>query len=529
MQRRFPQCASYSRAVVLIAAALPAGALHAQTVLSTSYVTPAARTEQAALCPAGIGFPAQWTWDPAQTLAKPRAATTADNLTPRIEQYRAGRLIAVWPSLGSNPATCDFGNPDATHPVNLTAAAASGCGPFGNYSHVDLWNIMEDGDQFLVAPAVYTGPTNNIVLSDKPRYWTGPMNKPTNIVIRGVTKNGVRPLIYRNDGGQGDYATAQGAVYFASATNVTMQNIDIAAGPNGSVGKAGIYINTAANLTLQDMRIHEFAWQANGADGQNGVFSTENVTGFITLSQIEAFNNGGPNGPTHNFYMNKSATDSNFIVRLLNSWTHDAVYGHTFKSRAQRNLVVGNYFQGGLPNVAHGQTQAENYLLDMPNGGRASVIDNIFVKNASGPNSNAMSVTFAMEGIIDTRPQALVIRNNTFVALARDYDGFHQIYPLSFFYPNIVPGTGQWPASIAYSIRNNAFIGYCPTSTMYLSSGNYRGDLALSAAFGEINLDYALKQKFVPANDTAIVNWGAYKHVAQPGAKRAAATIGARD
>ena len=300
MQHRFPQCTWYSRAVVLIAAALPAGALQAQTELSTSYVTPAARAEQAALCPAGTGFPAQWTWDPAQTTAKPRAATPADNLTPRIEQYRAGRLIAAWPSLGSNPATCDFGNPDAMHPVNLTAAAASGCGPFGNYSHVDLWNIMEDGDQFLVAPAVYTGPTNNIVLSDKPRYWTGPMNKPTNIVIRGVTKNGVRPLIYRNDGGQGDYATAQGAVYFASATNVTMQNIDIAAGPNGSVGKAGIYINTAANLTLQDMRIHEFAWQANGADGQNGVFSTENVTGFITLSQIEAFNNGGPNGPTPN-------------------------------------------------------------------------------------------------------------------------------------------------------------------------------------------------------------------------------------
>ena len=523
----------YAVAAVL---ALPAagclcGAAAAQSpvYLTSIYVTLAASAEQARLCQPGGAFPRQWTWDAAKTAPKPRYALTADKLTPKIEQYRAGALIATWRSLGSDPATCDFGNPGAATPVDLTKAAASGCGPFGNYSHVDLWNVMEDGDEFLVYPAVYRGPTNNIVLIGKPRYWTGPVHSPANVAIRGVTQNGVRPLLYRNDGGQGDFATAQGAIYFAQAANVTVQNIDVILGPQGSVGKAGIYINQASNATLRDMLIRDFAWQANGADGQNGVFSTGNATGTLTLDQIEAYNNGGPNGPTHNFYINASAADPNFTVRLTNSWSHDAVYGHTFKSRAQVNVVVGNYFQGGLPNTAKGQTQAENYLLDMPNGGRATVLDNVFVKNASGPNSNAMSLTFAMEGIVDARPQALTVRNNTFVALAELYDGFHQIYPLSFFYPNVIPGTAQWPASVAYSVRDNLFVGYCPTSTTYLPSGNYRGDLAVTAAFPEINADFSLKTKYSPAGDTSAVGLPVYNHVTRAGGVRAAPTIGARD
>lgn len=518
-----------TRYYLAILSALVVSDASAQTYIASSTTTAAASSEQAALCSAGQGFPAQWTWSPAGAANKPRAATASDRLQPRIAQYRGGQLVATWRSLGSDPATCDFGNPDATHPVDLQAAANRGCGPFGNYSHVDLWNAIEDGDVFYVYPALYTGPTNNIVISEKPRYWTGPTHFPHHVIIRGVTRNGVRPVIYRNDSGQGDYATAQGAIYFAAAENVTIENIDVSLGPNGSVGKAGIYINTARNVTLRDMRIREFAWQGNGTDGQNGVFATENVSGKLTLHQIEAFNNGGPNGPTHNFYINKSATDPNFTVKLMNSWTHDGVYGHLFKSRAQTNLIVGNYFQGGLPNAAKGQTQAENYLLDMPNGGRAYVYDNIFVKNASGPNSNAMSVTFAMEGLTDARKQSIIVRHNTFVALARDYDGAHQIYPLSFFYPNVVPDTPQWPADVSVSIRNNAFIGYCPTSTQYLPSGNYRGAVALSAAFSQLNRDFSPIPKFYPANDTSIVGKIIYKHVTQPGGTRTAPTIGARD
>ena len=181
------------------------------------------------------------------------------------------------------------------------------------------------------------------------------------------------------------------------------------AAPSGVVGKAGIYINSAHNPALHDMRIHEFARQSGGVDGQNGVFSTGNASGTLMLSQIEAFNNGGPNGPTHNFYINASDSDRHFTVVLRNSWSHDAVYGHTFKSRAQVNVIEANFFEGGEPNAAQGQTQAENYLLDLPNGGMATIRDNVFIKTKSGPNSNGMSITFGMEGRVDKRRQSITI------------------------------------------------------------------------------------------------------------------------
>ncbi|MFN0193111.1 MAG: hypothetical protein ACKVP5_14230 [Aestuariivirga sp.] len=506
-----------------------AAALADPVPTTTSLITPAARAEQQALCAAGGAFPTQWAWDAGQTVSRPRAAKVSDALVPKIEQYRGGNLIATWRSFGSDPATCDFGNPSATQPVDLAAAAASGCGPFGNYSHVDLWNILEPGDKFLVYPAVYTGRANNIVLIDKPEYWTGPVRTPSNIMIAGVTQRGIRPLIYRNDDGQGDFATSQGAIYVASARNILLQNMDVELGASGSVGKAGIYINGARNLTLRDMRIHEFAWQASGTDGQNGVFATSNTSGILTLHQIEAFNNGGPIGPTHNFYINASALDPTFKVRFLQSWSHDAVYGHTFKSRAQVNEIEGNYFQGGLPNTVRGQTQAENYLLDLPNGGVAVIRNNIFVKNASGPNSNGMSITYAMEGIEDARRQSISIRNNTFVALTRLYDGFHQVYPLSFFYPNIVPGAAAWPAAVAHDIRHNAFVGYCPADPIYLRSGNYRGLLSVTEAFSELKRDFSLTRKYAPAGDLSIVGTKTYAHESRAGPNRAAATIGARD
>jgi hypothetical protein len=60
------------------------------------------------------------------------------------------------------------------------------------------------------------------------------------------------------------------------------------------------------------------------------------------------------------------------------------------------NILEGNFLQGGLPRS--GFDVAENYGVDIPNGGNATVRNNVFVKNASGYGSNAMSLTYALEG-----------------------------------------------------------------------------------------------------------------------------------
>ena len=184
---------------------------------------------------------------------------------------------------------------------------------------------------------------------------------------------------------------------------------------------------------------------------------------------------------------------------MTHSWSHDAFYGHLFKSRAQNGTYTANYFQGSVPESR--RRQAETYLLDIPNGGRVTVRNNVFVKNASGPNSNGMSLTFLMEGASDNRPQSLDVENNTFVTFAKTYDGFNLNYPMSFFYPNVRPDSASWPASIPARVIKNAFVGYCTPGDG--SSQDYRGDISVVEGFTELLRGYALTTK-VLAEDAAL-------------------------
>src|SRR4051812_14641603 len=95
----------------------PGGAL----VLKGSYTTPAAASELPALRSGAQAFPTQWTWAPAKILNQPRAATPADNLQPKIEQYRDGKLIATWKSFASNDATCTVPSPSQDAPSSDAA------------------------------------------------------------------------------------------------------------------------------------------------------------------------------------------------------------------------------------------------------------------------------------------------------------------------------------------------------------------------------------------------------------------------
>ena len=470
-------------------------------VLTDSYTSAAATSET--FCTTG-DYPAQWTWDPSLTVNAPQPATSG---TPLIKQYRNGQLIATYSILGSGSGDCTTDDMYA-HPV-------TSCGPFGR---VHTWRNWAEGDLFEVYPAIYSG------LENQP--WIGPLPKstaeynantttiPKNITIRGITVDGVRPVI--KVGAGASYNTLdQSAVYLDQSEGITFENIDLDA-DGGSVGKAGIYVSGGRNITLRDMRIHGFK-----VSRANGIIGSDNNSGTVTLERIELYDNGGDSGPEHNIYMDKSAVDSSFTVRMIQSWSHDAFYGHLFKSRAQNNILEGNYFQGGLPK--DGATQAENYLVDIPNGGILTMRNNILVKNASGPESNAMSVTFAMEGVPDSRALGITIEHNTFVALSKYYDSSHPLFPFSFFYPQQIPGA-SFPVS-AISIKKNVFVGYCNTGDVAM---DYRGDYYFSGGFADLDQIFSLKTNYVPT-DTLIVGTLAYQHAAQSGWLRIAATFGAVD
>lgn len=495
-------------------------------ISSGIYVTTAARAALPGLCAGTLAYPPQFTW--ARGAAAPgadggiiQAPLSARGGTPRIEQYRAGALIAVYSSFANQPG-CTYlgGGQDVLAPAS---AAASGCGPF---TRTHGLRLAMSGDEFRVYPAVYAGPYN--------QPWFGPMwdgvgdiatapfYPPDHVVIRGIVAGDRRPVILLN-GYASDNTYGQAPVYFDVSDGMVMQDINVAAAPGAVVARAGIYVGPAANLTLRRMRVTGFQ-RSSG----NGVFATNEASGTLWLDGVELDHNGGRQGPAHNLYVNGSSIDPAYTLLLTNVWSHDAFYGHLIKSRAQVTTILASYLQGTLPQGT--RRLAESYLVDVPNGGVFTLRNSVLTKNASGKQSNATMVSFAAEGIGDTRPQSIDIENNSFIAFSATTDGIVPLTPLGFFFPRLLPGDPLWPAGLASRVLKNAYVGFCGVP--------YVGDAALQADFSELGNGFAFTTK-VDADDAALaaalLNYhpaqgsATYQHVTQPGAVRSQATLGAMD
>ena len=460
----------------------------ATMLLQGTSVTPDATSEMAQICPQGVGYPSEANWGsaPAQ---QPQSAQGGQ---PLITQYRNGSLIASYTSFANQPGCVLAG--DGTDYLNPAGPAASGCGPFTREHTYRLW---APGDVFYVYPAVYSGPYNQPwigpAFDSYSDYEAGITHNPDNIVIQGVVQNNLRPVILLQ-GSASDNTLDQAPVYFDQSTGIVWDSVNVTAGASVSAGKAGVYESGASNLTLSNMRINGFE-----RAGVNGLFGAGQYSGSLTLNFVELDHNGGPNGPAHNAYIGASAVDSNFTVNVSHSWSHHAYFGHLFKSRAQNNVFTANYFQGGLPQP--NRAQAEDYLLDIPNGGQVTVRNNIFVKNASGAGANAMSFTFLLEGVSDSRAQSVDLENNTFVTFAKTYDGSHTNYPMAFLYPNLVPNSTSWPSNIPARVLKNAFVGYCTAGAG--DAEEYRGDISVVESFLELTRTYALTTR-IDASDAIL-------------------------
>lgn len=512
MRRHFAAC---------LAASLPLAA----PALAQSYIGPAgvttsaARAELAALCAGAAIYPESWVWNPATVKPTARSAVSG---APRIEQYRDGARIATYTSFANQP-TCGYlgGGRDVETPG---PAAAAGCGPF---TRAHAYRLAKPGDHFYVYPAVYSGEFNQPwfgpMWDSDADYSAGIVHAPDHVSITGVVIGQRRPAILL-DGAAAYNTLGQAPVYFDASVGMTMENIDVLSGPNGYAGKAGIYVAAASDLTLRNMRISGF--QASGA---NGVFGTGDAAGSLTMDGLEIDHNGGPSGPAHNVYIGASRVDPDYAVSFTRSWTHNAFFGHTFKSRAQVNVLAADYFDGEEA-ADEPHDLGESYLVDIPNGGRLTLRNSILHKERSGYGTNVVSVYFAAEGFTDARPQSADIENNTFIAFDRTDDGLHALTPLAFFWPPIVPGAPGWPANVASRVLKNAFVGYC--------SPPYLGDFAAVEAFSELTLDFRFTTRLrapEPAiaahfpGYTPVFGTPTYQHVARSGAPRRTAAIGARD
>lgn len=452
--------------------------------------------------PPETGYPAQWVWASDKTIdPMPRAATDDDGFSPRIEQVRAGRVIAVYTRLGgTNRGSAEY-DPNAID----TSAGAFSRMPYRR---------LDDGDLFLVYPAVYRGEDQQPWIGPLPSsaadFAAGRTSVPARITIRGVTVGGVRPVIRMDATSASNNTLGQAPIYVDQSLGVTIENIDVDGTGARSAGKAGVYVNGATDLTLRDMRIHGFR-----AVSANGVFGTGNNAGTLRLERLRLYDNGGDSGPEHNVYINASETDPGFTVAMSGSWSYDVYFGHLFKSRAQRNVLEANYFMGAS---AAAGGQAESYLVDIPDGGELTMTNNVLAKNRSGAGSNGNLLSYGVESF-GARTHGLDIRHNSFVSFGCTYDGLHTIAPLytGGFDPR------RPPIGMSIAVEANLLAGFCDVG-------------AISPLFGASNTTLpitAIAQDFsatgAPAwSASTIVGTDTYAH-ANRFVARTAKTVGAID
>jgi Ca2+-binding RTX toxin-like protein len=173
-------------------------------------------------------------------------------------------------------------------------------------------------------------------------------------------------------------------------TDVTLDHLELSGAAVADGNGAGVRYQGGA-LVMTDCHVH---------DNENGILANPVADGRITIRDSEFAHNGSGDGHTHNIYVGRIAQ-----LTIEDSYIHDAVVGHEIKSRADATIITGN-------RIVDGPTGTASYSIDLPNGGKALIQDNLIEQ---GPRSeNPAIVHFGGEGY-DYPGSSLVITGNTVV------------------------------------------------------------------------------------------------------------------
>ncbi|MGD9615808.1 MAG: Ig-like domain-containing protein [Alphaproteobacteria bacterium] len=176
---------------------------------------------------------------------------------------------------------------------------------------------------------------------------------------------------------------------FITNGNITINNFEFSGAKVYHANGAGIRYESG-NLVLNNTYFHH---------NQNGLLSASNIAGSITINNSEFAYNGRGDGQTHNLYVSKIAN-----LKIDNSYFHDAKVGHEIKSRAL-NTTITNSRIYDLNGTA-------SYSIDLPNGGKAVIQNNIIQQ---GPYSqNSVIISAGAEGSL-IPGTSLLISGNTII------------------------------------------------------------------------------------------------------------------
>ncbi len=185
-------------------------------------------------------------------------------------------------------------------------------GPDAQYKSLqDVANKLAPGD----VVEVQGGATYSSVLFER----NGEPNRP--ITIRGVTQNGVRPVI------QGGQNTIE-----AAGNHYVFENLEITG------GSFRCFFHRAHDITLRYMTIHDCP--------AHGILGADDGSGSMLLELSEIYRCGEGDG-RHPIYMaTDERTHPGAVFRMQFCYVHDGKGGNNVKSRAERNEIYFNWIEG---------------------------------------------------------------------------------------------------------------------------------------------------------------------------------------
>ncbi|WP_270937881.1 calcium-binding protein [Falsiroseomonas oryzae] len=185
-------------------------------------------------------------------------------------------------------------------------------------------------------------------------------------------------------------APPNGKAILTTNADVTIQGFEFSGAAVPDQNGAGIR-HESGNLVIEDSRFH---------DNENGILTiASNRDATLTIRDSEFDHNGRGDGRTHNIYVGDIGK-----LTVENSYFHEASVGHELKSRAQETIITGSRFADF--------DATASYSIDLPNGGRAVLRDNVLQQ---GPNSeNPVIVSFGVEGNVHAN-SSLEMTGNTVI------------------------------------------------------------------------------------------------------------------
>ena len=230
--------------------------------------------------------------------------------------------------------------------------------------------IVNDGDTVNIEAGVYPGDVG---------VWT-----KNNLLIRGI----------------GDYAhlkaegqsAQQKAIWVITGNNTTIEFVEFSECTVPDRNGAGIR-QEGSGLTIRHCYFHH---------NEDGILAGDNPNSDIIIENTEFAYNGFGDGYSHNLYINHVRS-----LKFRFCYSHHAVIGHNFKSRAYNNYIEYN-------RIMDENTGNSSMLIDLPNGGNNYIIGNLLMKGVNAENRRL--ITFGTEGLSNPENNLYVI-NNTMVNL----------------------------------------------------------------------------------------------------------------